>query len=58
MREQRVRATPHDLRCVLEKLRSEDEQHKVSLSRADLSEEFVRDVSYFINSHHPEEGNA
>lgn len=57
MQEYRVRATPHELRCVLEKLRSEEEQLKANLSLADLSEEFVRDVTYFINHPH-EEGNA
>jgi transposase len=57
MCEYRVRATPHELRCVLEKLRSEAEQERSAGALADLSEEFVRDVGYFIN-HPQEEGNA
>jgi transposase len=57
MRENRVRVTPRKLRCVLEKLCSQDEQYQASLYLAELSEEFVRDISYFIN-HQQQEGNA
>jgi hypothetical protein len=56
MREHRVRSSPRELRWILEKLRAEDEQHETRLSLVELSEEFVRDVTYFIN--HPEEGNT
>jgi transposase len=58
MREQHVRGTPRELRWILEKLRTEDEQQAAARSLADLSQEFVRDVSYFINHNSHEEGNA
>lgn len=51
MREQHMRATPRDLRCLLEKLRIEDEHRHYTLARADVSHEFVRDISYFITHH-------
>jgi hypothetical protein len=50
MREYRVRATPRDLRCLLEKLRIEDEHQQYSLSLSEVSHEFVRDITYFINN--------
>lgn len=46
MRENRVHNTPRELRFVLEKLQTQDE---TSRCLEELSEEFVRDVSYFIN---------
>lgn len=46
MRDNHVHTTPRDLRCVIEKLQTQDE---TSRQLDELSEEFVRDVSYFIN---------
>lgn len=46
MLDQNVRATPHNLLCVVEKLRL-DEHHSTI---PDLSHEFVRDITYFIHN--------
>ena len=54
MRDQHIRATPRDLRCLLEKLRIEDEHRQYSLTLANVSHEFVRDISYFINNNNQE----
>jgi transposase len=50
MHQYRVRATPRDLRSILEKLRIEDEHQHYALSLSDVSHEFVRDITYFINN--------
>lgn len=51
MRQYHVRATPRDLRLILEKLRIEEEQQQYALSLSDVSHEFARDITYFINNH-------
>ena len=47
MSDHHIKATPRDLRLVLEKLRAEDLQRPLPLS--DASGEFLRDITYFIN---------
>jgi Mu transposase, C-terminal domain/Helix-turn-helix domain len=46
MREHHIRPTPRDLRAVIEKLRAESQQ----MTLDELSNEYVRDISYFINN--------
>lgn len=50
MRQQHIKATPRDLRCLLEKLRVEDEHRQLDLALVNVSQEFVREMSYFIHS--------
>ncbi len=47
MSDHHIKATPRDLRLLLEKLRDETLQRPLPLSEA--SSEFLRDISYFIN---------
>jgi len=47
MSDHHIKATPRDLRLVLEKLRAESHQRPLPLSEA--SGEFLRDSTYFIN---------
>lgn len=51
MHQYRVRATPRDLRSILEKLRIEEEHQQYNLSLSEVSHEFARDITYFINNH-------
>jgi transposase len=46
MLDQNVRATPHNLLCVVEKLQLDDHQHTIP----ELSHDFVRDITYFIHN--------
>jgi transposase len=50
MHRQHIKATPRDLRCLLEKLRVEDEHRQLDLALVNVSQEFVRDISYFIHT--------
>lgn len=50
MRQHRVRATSRDLQGVLEKLRTEDEQKRHASLFSEASQEYVRDITYFINN--------
>ena len=50
MHEYRVRETPRDMRAVMEKLRIEDQQKRQASLFAEASQEYVRDITYFINN--------
>lgn len=50
MRQHRIRATPRDLRCVLEKLRIEEQQKHQGFLFSEASQEYVRDITYFITN--------
>lgn len=50
MRQHRIRATPRDLRCVLEKLRIEEQQKHQGFLFSEASQEYVRDITCFITN--------